>query len=458
MSAVDGHGGRLPLHDAEERQPRSSGSAGRRIEPLETLLVIAGLLWVMNTFGGLLMAESNRAGGSREAGNATLQIINLLVYGGGLVFLLRAMPRELPGVLARAWPLLLLTLLPLASVLWSDSPDTSFRRAIALMLTTSFAFYIATSFSLRRFLTLLLYAIAIYIALGILAVGIPRQGITPDGSYVGSWRGFTGIKNEFGRILAIAVALFVVLRVADTPFWRRVWLPGCFVSLALLILSKSKTSLVVAFAAILGALLMRFLFQPRIGKLRTGPDIRAIVAVAAIALGLISVFVLLPAVAEALGRDITLSGRTKLWAWAISLNKDTPWLGHGYRTFWIDANTRYFFEYFYWNASLDGSKSSTYAGPANGHNGYLDVWLEMGYLGLSALLIFMMSVILRIRRAFANGHMNEGYALSALASFMVVYSITERVILQQSEGAWFLLILFYIYSDARTVITQNMLK
>ncbi|GGE48873.1 O-antigen polymerase [Agaricicola taiwanensis] len=428
---------------ATDRMPQTP-AVGRdsRIDPFETALVVIGLVVISSMLRSLILANTGDA--DREAGGMVQQLVLFAIYGGAMGFLIvGGITRRLGEVLKESWPLLLLVLLPLASVLWSDSPATSLRRAVAFMLTVSFAYYVVARFTLSEIVRILFWVLVAYMAVGLLAaVALPRIGL----SSAGDWRGLTGHKNEFGRVLSLIIAIAVVFRSVGTRMWRTWWLPMVVVAFGLLVLSNSKTSLVAAVAGIGGSIFLTFLFTGRFSRFRFAPEVRTVVGVLAFLTVLFLVFIAAPIILEALGRDLTLSGRTRLWQWAIGLGSQHPWLGSGYRAFWIDENTKYFFEFFYWGADADGNQNDHYAGPGNGHNGYLDVWLELGYLGLAVLFIMIGWAVRQIKACLQSGRELEGKFLALILSYLLVYSITERVILQHTELVWFLFMLVLIYS------------
>jgi O-antigen ligase len=77
-----------------------------------------------------------------------------------------------------------------------------------------------------------------------------------------------------------------------------------------------------------------------------------------------------------LGRDLSLTGRTDIWELAVEAGWDRPILGAGYRSFWtLLSNT------LRWG---------------HGHNSFLDLWLELGFVGLG---LFLVVIAIAIRRA-----------------------------------------------------------
>ena len=158
---------------------------------------------------------------------------------------------------------------------------------------------------------------------------------------------------------------------------------------------------------------------------------------------------------EALGRDPTLTGRTKLWDWAIAANEDRQWLGSGYRAFWIDQNTRYFFVTFAWNRGPEGDRSESFSGPTHAHSGFVDLILELGYVGLCVFVAVVLSAVVSLHRLLADGNMTFGFIFAVILMFLLVYSMTARAILQQAEELWVLFLLSYFFATKETLARRR---
>lgn len=420
----------------------------------EKALALAGFLLLLETFRIVLLS----GGPERTEGSALFQLVSGSIYLSALLALLvRGIPSWVFGVLRRAWPLVGLTLLPLVSVLWSQAPDASLRRAIALILSSAFALFLVVRFNPRTILNLLAIAFAVFVVVGILAAGIPGMGITPGGEYAGAWRGLTGQKNVFARALALAVALLPAAVVLGLIGRRGLTLAVSLLALGLLILAQSATSLVSAFAGVAIGTTLYVALGGRIGGFKLRPELGITFLLIAAVTGALVVTYGWTAILEALGRDPTLTGRTKLWDWSMSVNasEGREWLGSGYRAFWINANTKYFFEVFAWSQNPDGSRSDSFAGPEHAHSGYVDTYLEFGLLGVTALAVMVISALAVLRRAFLGANPKVGFIFAVILSFLLIYSITERSILQQSEDLWFLFILFYLLTIKETILRTH---
>jgi O-antigen ligase len=217
------------------------------------------------------------------------------------------------------------------------------------------------------------------------------------------------------------------------------------IAVVALFLSLSATAFVSAFAGIAFGIVLYFGMGGRIRGIRVRPGLGIPILLMAFLGGFLIVGFGWTSILEALGRDATLTGRTKLWSWAASINEPRQWLGSGYRAFWIDENTLYFSEVFYWGADIDGNRSDNNRGPDHAHSGYMDTYLDLGYLGVTALALLICSSLVLIRRRLAKGSYALSLMFSVLLCFLLVYAVTEQSILQQSEDLWFLFSMFYLF-------------
>src|SRR5260221_433585 len=136
----------------------------------EKALAVAGFIVLLETFRtGLAAGASDRGDGS-----TLFQLVSGLIYLSGIAaLLLRGVPAWALRVLVRCWPLDFLLVLPLMSTAWSDAPSQTLRRAVALLLSSSFAFFLLVRFDLRTFFNLLAVAFGVYVVVGVLAAGLP---------------------------------------------------------------------------------------------------------------------------------------------------------------------------------------------------------------------------------------------------------------------------------------------
>jgi O-antigen ligase len=154
----------------------------------------------------------------------------------------------------------------------------------------------------------------------------------------------------------------------------------------LLVACDSQTSLM---CSIVGA---GILLSDRIPLLKRTPKLVVLfglVVVPSLILGLMIYHVGNPIV-ETLGRDMTFTGRTKIWELVLGLQAN-PLLGKGFYSFWLgDAAEKMWGEF---------STITT------AHSGYVETYLDGGYVGVFVLVIALAVVGWKLAGEFLRGTM-----------------------------------------------------
>jgi O-antigen ligase len=128
--------------------------------------------------------------------------------------------------------------------------------------------------------------------------------------------------------------------------------------------------------------------------------------------------------------DSTLTSRTVIWDFIQNQISRKPWLGWGFHSFWlVGPNAPSVVEAPYWIRHMTGS-----------HNGYLDVRLETGYIGLAVFLLFLVGVLYAMERVRQQDPV-RAWLLLSLALYVIVTNFLETVWLVTDEPLWFLFLL-----------------
>jgi O-antigen ligase len=328
---------------------------------------------------------------------------------GILIFVrLPTVLRALPA-LGALWVLLLLA--PL-SLTWSFAPDVSLRRSVALLGSSIFAVYLGTRFSRAELFRVLFWTLA---ATAVLSFVIGQ--LRPDFQ----WQGAFGSKNLLGRTMAMAATVALLYAMA----YSRTWGTVVFVLAAgLLVQSGSKGALLVFLAG------LTLLPVIRVWRMRHGVAINAVFSGVAVC-GMLATWVAgnSDAVINLLGRDATLTGRIPLWGLVWDAIQLRPWLGYGYGGFWLQ-----------W-APPSGEiwRTSLQTGgwlPPNAHNGFIDLWADLGLVGLGLFLVSLAATLIRALR-LAHQHVSADDMFPLLfLYFLVLSNLTESGLVTHNSLLW----------------------
>lgn len=397
-------------------QPVSLGRRDRAINlswliPAERVLVVLCLLlFSEGLLSRILATPENPEGGT------LLRMLWFPVYAYiavAAVFLITPLSR----IALRAPMLVALSAMAIASMVWSILPDTSLRRGIAIFFTTGFGLYLAARFSWRDALRLFAYTWLILAAGSfVAALASPSFGIMSE-IHVGAWRGLWWEKNTLGGHMARAAFLFMLLLAVDKER-RKVWAAGLFLSSALVLLSTSKTSLL---GLMLGMGLLCFAAITRKGAVVT---LSVVWIGFALAAGAILTLIIAPeAVFQILGRDLTLTGRTDIWAALGAAIEDEYWLGYGYGSFWIEER----------GPAFEIREATEWEVPT-AHNGIIELWLAVGLIGV---LLFLADYMVTLFRGGMQA-LTRPSGLFAVGSVILfaLFSVSESIIMQQNNITW----------------------
>ena len=410
-----GHSGVLRRTTSGTSKP--TGKLGKAFVVLVLLLSSGALIAPLRLEAPLAVKDGL---GTQMQEDLVLQIIWFVIYSVTF-FLILLQWRKFTYLATRDKLLLLLIGLAVISILWSVEPGITLRRSVALVGTTAFGVYLAMRFSLAEQLRLVAWALGIAAVLSLLfTLALPGYGIS-GGEFGGAWRGLYLTKNSLGAYMALG-ALVLLLLTIDDRRWR--WLTGAgfVLCVGLLLLSGSITALAI--------LLGLFALLPLYRALQWRHMLAVpFLAVAGLLLGS-AVIVLannLDPALHAVGKDLTLSDRSNVWAAVFVMISERPWLGYGYSSFWQG-----------WEGESAQVWLLTQWEPPSAHNGYLDLWLNVGLLGV---FVFALGCLLGFLRATAWARLTGtvgGLWPVAFLMFLLLYNLSESALLIQNNLFWVL--------------------
>jgi O-antigen ligase len=301
------------------------------------------------------------------------------------------------------------------SIIWSDFPIVGLKRWIRalgailmILVALSEVNPVAAIATVVRRCALILVPLSIILIKYYREIGVGYNFWTGEEQLIGA----TTDKNALGRLCLVA-GLFLFWEVVTfrknshgtlSMTCRLIVASILIGTLWLLNASDSATSLV---SFIFGSIVV---FVLRISVVRRyARSLAVLMATLSPFVVFLVVFTNLEeSLVTSLGRDLTLTDRTVVWGELLRMNTNAL-MGVGYDTFWLGDRLGYFVQ----NSLVNSA-----------HNGYLEMYLELGWCGL---LLFAGMVISVFVKATHTLQMDAAYGMLRLAvlSIFLVYNFTE---------------------------------
>jgi len=375
-------------------------------------------LWRQSTWGGI----------DPGLGDPVQRAFLGVAYLGMALLILH--PRRALATARRSALLWLLVGWAIISVLWSALPDVTLRRAVSALLASLYGLLLVVRYPVRSVLQMLGIALAIVIIASLGAVLLfPEWGVMGP-PHPGAWQGVLYHKNALGRTSILALLVFWILAQDGKGFKKVAWLVLELAALVALVGSRSMTAILIGLILAVSWLFLRGMaLLPRLLK------------PALLSLGLTAAFpalFILPDYLEdvlgLLGKDLTLTGRVPLWNSLIPLALERPLLGYGYGAFWSATGP-------------SAPVMALFRWALQAHNGYLDMWLEIGLLGvLIAFALLLITLVRTGQRAFQTRNAGVWRFAFLFTVFLLFYNVSEALLMEVNLGRGFYWVIFsYMY-------------
>jgi exopolysaccharide production protein ExoQ len=396
--------------------------------------------------GQWLQWDSPMDQGSRYLEGSPLDraVLATLMALGIIVLLTR---QQKVGALLRAnSPVLIFLLYCAASCLWSDYPAVALKRWFRAIGDLIMVLVILTDYDWSAALKRVLARVGFLL----LPLSVLLIRYYPDlgrGYSIGGgppfWTGVTTDKNGLGMICLIfglgAVWRFIDIYQAreDPRRTRSLIARGFLVLITVWLLWESNSMTSISCFAMAIALMIAVGRWPRARK----PAIVTILAAGAVGLSAFALFGGGGVLLEALGRNATLTGRTEVWKVLLPLAQ-SPIVGSGYESFWLGDR-------------LAQIGDQTSVGINEAHNGYLEIYLNLGWMGLILLAFVLVTgyrkILFAVRWDPALGKIRVAYFVLAL-----IYNFTEAAFKMQSP-VWILFLIAVMAPNADVSVKSDIL-
>jgi exopolysaccharide production protein ExoQ len=354
----------------------------------------------------------------------SLTIWMVLLFGS--IYLVMKNQRRVKELFAAVnRPFLCFVVLASLSLLWSIEPAITLRRILRLYIIIAVCIAFASAgWQPRRFENTLRWVISLLLAASaIFCYWNPELAIHHQESLelVNAWHGITTGKNVLGSLAGCAFILWLHgLLTGETG--RIAAIANMALAGLCLIMCRSSTSLV---STVFATFFVVLLLLPPGSMRRLMPYVIGFFAVAVLvyALAVLNILpglsVILTPISMITGKDLTFSGRTNIW-YVLKLHiLQHPLLGTGYEAYWIGPVP---------SSPSYNMVQQLYFYPTEGHNGYLDVINDLGYVGGMCLLAYFIA------------YLRQGLGLMKLdkATGALYLALIFRAFLaDMSESHWF---------------------
>jgi len=374
---------------------------------------------------------------------------------GSAIFVVRSRP----SFRWRTTPKTLLVFLALAvlSIAWSAYPGASALGVLAQLLTTIGGLFLGLRLSTAGLLNalgnafrwilglslLFEFIVAVFVrqpVLPLTPVQAVPSGKLPSAFYWsrdllfhgGPIQGIVGNSNLLAMIALLAIVVFAIER-ADRTLRRGSATTWLVVAVLTLALTRSATVIAAALAT---AVVLGFALWTR----RVGPERRTPVYVVAIVL-VAAVIVLVSVFGSRLptlfGKSEDLTGRINIWDAVIRLAQQRPVFGWGWVSYWAP-----------WVKPFDGLATRNGVEYLQAHNAWLDVWLQLGIVGLVVFILLVLTTFgrswfLAVDRPRWTVADDKPYTATTLLPLLLMAALIAQSFAESRmliEGGWALLV------------------
>ncbi len=340
-------------------------------------------------------------------------VLSAVLALGVIVLLGRA--QQIAYFIRSNFPILLYFFYCGISVIWSDFPDVSFKRwfraigdVVMVLIVLSDPDWLA---AVRRLFTRVGFVAA---PLSILFIRyFPQLGRGFSRGGAPTWTGVATDKNALG-MLSLLVGLASIFRFLqlyrqekDTVKKRQFTALGTLIVMTTYLLWEANSATAFACFFLAGIPMVLTHLFPWARR----PAFVHLMVIGALGISASALFLNVGSgMVKDLGRNPTLTGRTDIWRNVLPMVQN-PVIGTGYESFWIGSRLERV------ERSIDQTINQA-------HNGYIEIYLNLGWVGIALLAIVLIAAY---RRVMSGLRLKTPLGSLWLAYFVVAsaYNFTE---------------------------------
>ena len=322
------------------------------------------------------------------------------------------------------WPLAIMLGWFLVTCTWGVDPFVSFKRVMQQVIVIYITFCALALIGPERLFTALKWALITSLVICWISMPLTSAAVHPatesDKALIGAWRGFFFHKNIAGAVMALT---FIVC--GNAWIDKRKFRYAVFAVLAFLFVvgTKSKTSL----ALCVGMLAISNIYRALSDSTQKRAILLLMLAFGMV--GFLGLYIAYQPMIERLFADPTsFTGRVSIWQVAFDYLADHPFFGSGFGGFWQVGSL---------SPAHDYLNQQFQKLTAHSHNGYLEIWVTTGPLGLVMLLL---SFVALPAYWFLTGSTKENQQLMvpafAIWVFVMYQNLLETSFFDKDRQVW----------------------
>lgn len=351
------------------------------------------------------------------------------------------LPRLVP------WPILLVLAWCGLTLFWSPVPFIGLKRlaltAVAILAVFTAVYGLGPMPAIRLFASCLAVFVAVSLLAGPFVANAKHLVGEQDAALVGAWRGVFYHKNHAGAVSALCVVLNYFLWRNDRRKLRLLAVAG---GLALLVLSRSKSSMILCLPALAVGL---YFGRLRASSRRVRVLLTVLAGTTAATAITIAYITLSDHAATVLSDPESFTGRVLIWRALLMVSAENPWGGVGFGSLYQTGGTSHLI-HVVGGSFATRDATAWLAVNAHGHNGYLDLLASIGVIGFSmAVSVFLVMPWRQI--LCVSGIRPDVVGLSvACIALIGAHNLAESSFLDKDNRIWVSLVavLAFVHASA----------
>jgi exopolysaccharide production protein ExoQ len=334
-------------------------------------------------------------------------------------------------IVRRNWLLGLFILLGFFSAFWSVAPMVTVFRILELLCATLIGAYIGIYYRPSQLMDILFWFGAVMLILSTaMAFAAPKAGTMYWPPFDGAWRGLFWHRNHLSSLTALLNIVYLCRAIlAFEKRNARGFLDVVFYVLSLLVLLFAESATGYILFISLNFLVFGIWLWLKVHQHLLAYHYYLLLGIFGAVL--ILIFSNLDVVFGLFNRNTTLTGRVGLWSNLLEhMVAQRPWWGFGFGAVWtVDAFREEVRQYVGWTSQ-----------PLIADNGFLDVLLHVGVVGLVIFLVILIIATLQsFRYAITRKELAEFFPLLFMC-YVFIANIPFSLLAETEVFIWLLIV------------------